>query len=99
MTTLTASFESQFRQKASTFLRAMLRGAEIEAEASADLVLLGGLSQGALWRRGDHYEFVPADQVRADVASLANRTYQDRGQFLKTAEAAGLKLVLTLIRF
>ena len=99
MTSLVASFETNFRHTAAALLRAMIRGAQDEAQAAADLVLHAGMSQGALWRRGDHLEFVPAEPVRDAVSALAAHSYPDRAAFLKAASEAGLTFQLSPIRF
>lgn len=99
MTLIAASFETNFRTTVSALLRSVMRSADIEAEVSADLVLLDGVSQGALWRRNHSYEFVAADPVRDDVAVLEGASYADRAAFVDAAKASGINLQLTPIRF
>lgn len=99
MTMISANFEANFRTTVSALVRSLMRSAELEAEVSADLVLLDGVSQGALWRRNRAYEFVAADPVRDEIAVLASTPYPNRAGFLASALAAGITLQLTPIRF
>ncbi|OQW51701.1 hypothetical protein [Candidatus Raskinella chloraquaticus] len=99
MTLIAASFEANFRTTVSALLRSVMRSADIEAEVAADLVLLDGVSQGALWRRNRSYEFVAAAPVRDDVAVLEGASYPDRAAFVDIAKASGINLQLTPIRF
>ena len=99
MSLIAASFETNLRTTVSALLRSVMRSADSEAEVSADLVLLEGVSQGALWRRNRSYEFVAAEPVRDDVAALEGASYPDRAAFIDIAKGAGIILQLTPIRF
>lgn len=99
MASLALGFETNIRQTVGALLRRFMGGLVFDSDVSVDLVLMNGVSQGALWSCGKDYEFVPTEPVSDQVAELARQIYKSRADFLAAAAEAGAAMKLTPLRF